>query len=334
MEGDFDKMPRKKAMRGRTPRVSIGLGVYNGEKFLVETLDSILNQTFDDFELVISDNASSDSTEGICRSYAARDPRIRYTRNAANIGLTNNFNRVLDLATGQYFRWASADDLFALRSLEACVKVLDEHPEVVLCYPRTVLIDGDGKFIRNYDDNMNLRSPVVTTRFQHVIENLRLVNIQYGLIRSDVLRRTSLFGAYVGSDMTLIAEIALYGQFWEIPEVLFSRRMHDGATLGLKNKPLGVQEEYWNGTTNRGLDLYYGIHRCHNLKSILRAPVSFSEKLRLACCIGKYVFRSRDVHGKELLHAGGQLLRRLRRTSRSSHREAAEVPSGRSPGGT
>src|SRR2546428_8185883 len=127
----------------RIPRVSIGLGVYNGQVFLNQTLDSILAQTFDDFELIISDNASTDGTEEICREYAARDGRIRYSRNATNIGSNGNFKRVFQLATGEYFRWSAADDLFAPTSLQECVNVLDDHPKVVLCYPRTILIDGN-----------------------------------------------------------------------------------------------------------------------------------------------------------------------------------------------
>src|SRR5207244_8337852 len=122
-------------MTAHIPRVSIGLAVYNGERFLRQTLDSIAAQTFEGFELVISDNASSDSTEEICRTYAARDSRIKYSRNSVNIGGNDNFNRAFRLSSGQYFRWSAADDIFAPTSLEVCVNVLDEHAEVVLCYP-------------------------------------------------------------------------------------------------------------------------------------------------------------------------------------------------------
>src|SRR5260370_35870186 len=106
-----------------TPQVSIGLGVYNGEPFLKDTLDSILAQTFEDFELIISDNASSDHTEEICRNYAARDRRIKYSRNPVNLGLYTNLNEVFRRSFGQYFRWSAADDLFEPTSLEVCVDV-------------------------------------------------------------------------------------------------------------------------------------------------------------------------------------------------------------------
>ena len=93
------------------PRVSIGLPVYNGENFLEFALDSILGQTFQDFELIISDNASTDATESICRRYAAKDSRIRYYRNPNNQGAAQNYNRVFALARGEYFKWAAHDDV-------------------------------------------------------------------------------------------------------------------------------------------------------------------------------------------------------------------------------
>ncbi|HYR84497.1 MAG TPA: glycosyltransferase [Terriglobia bacterium] len=294
------------------PRISIGLGVYNGGKFLRPTLDSIVAQTFGDFELIISDNASTDGTEETCREFAARDTRIRYSRNPTNIGLFNNFNRVFHLSSAQYFRWSSADDLFDRRSLEECVKVLDDHPEVVLCYPKTVLIDGDGRTIRGYDDNLNLRSPDPSARMRSVLRNIGLVNVQYGLIRSSALRRTSLMADYPGSDIVLIAELALHGRFWEIPEQLFFRRMHDGASSALKDRPRESAEKFWNVNPTHGLDLYYWTHRFHNMKSIFRAPISAWEKLRVAYSVGDYIFRSRNAHLKELLRAGSQLVRGLR----------------------
>ena len=114
------------------PRVTIGLPVYNGQNYLVETLESLLAQTYTDFELVISDNASTDRTEAICRQYAAGDARIRYYRNDENIGASANYNRAFELGRGEYFKWAAHDDLLAPTYLERCVEVLDANPDVVL----------------------------------------------------------------------------------------------------------------------------------------------------------------------------------------------------------
>jgi glycosyltransferase involved in cell wall biosynthesis len=92
------------------PVVSIGMPVFNGEKFIRQALDSLLAQTFTDFELIISDNASTDATGSICRIYAEQDSRIRYIRQQENLGALSNFQFVLNEARGEYFMWAACDD--------------------------------------------------------------------------------------------------------------------------------------------------------------------------------------------------------------------------------
>ena len=94
----------------KPPRISIGMPVYNGEQFLAGALDSVLTQDFEDFELIISDNASEDGTQKICLDYAARDRRIRYYRNEMNIGGSRNHSRVFELSAAEYFKWAHYDD--------------------------------------------------------------------------------------------------------------------------------------------------------------------------------------------------------------------------------
>lgn len=108
-----------------SPKVSIGMPVYNGEKYIREALDSLLAQTFTDFELIISDNASTDGTEAICREYVARDLRIRYVRQSENRGAAANFQFVLDESRGDYFMWAAADDSWLPTFLTESVGVLD-----------------------------------------------------------------------------------------------------------------------------------------------------------------------------------------------------------------
>jgi len=127
-------------MTNPNPKVSIGLPVYNGERFLAETIESVLAQTFTDFELIISDNGSSDHTKEICLEYVLRDQRIRCVRSEVNRGASWNYRRVFELSQGKYFRWAPADDLFAPESLAECITTLDANPDAVLCYPKTLLI--------------------------------------------------------------------------------------------------------------------------------------------------------------------------------------------------
>ena len=215
------------------PRVSVGLPVYNGERYIAETLDSILAQTFDDFEVIVCDNASRDRTEEICRVYAARDSRIRYVRNSTNLGAAKNYRLAFELSSGEYFRWANCDDLFAPTSLACCVEVLDREPSTVLVYPRTMLIDEHGQTIGEYEDGLHLQFSRASDRFVQLCLRLGLVNAIYGLIRADVLRKSALIGNFISADMALLAELTLYGKFWEIPDVLFYRRLHPGASSKL-----------------------------------------------------------------------------------------------------
>jgi glycosyltransferase involved in cell wall biosynthesis len=200
--------------------------VFNGENYLDEALDSILAQTYSDFELIISDNASTDRTEEICRAYAARDERVRYFRNETNLGVAKNYNRVFELSSGEYFKWAAHDDLCAPEYLERCVEILDREPDVVLCYPKTSIIDEHGEFVRNHFDGFNLRSAKPHERFRDFLHVHGLCNPIVGLIRARTLERTPLIGSYLSPDRVLLGELALRGKFYEVPERLFFRRDH------------------------------------------------------------------------------------------------------------
>jgi glycosyltransferase involved in cell wall biosynthesis len=215
------------------PPVSIGLPVYNGSAFLAEAIDSILAQTYGDVELVISDNASTDATQDICRDYAARDPRLRYLRQAHNLGAAENYNRVFHESRGRFFRWASHDDLLEPGLIEACVRTLESAgPSVVLCYPRSVLVNERGERLRENDDGMDIREALPRQRLVHVVKSWSLCNAIFGLIRREALVRSGLIRKFVSADVVLLAELALMGQFWEIPEPLFLRRIHDDSSRG------------------------------------------------------------------------------------------------------
>ncbi len=215
------------------PRVSVGMPVFNGERFLAETLDSILAQTFKDLEIVISDNASTDRTEQICRSYAERDPRIRYYRSDVNRGAAWNHNRVFELARGRYFKWQSHDDLCAPELLEVCVSVLDRDPGVVLCFSRTQIIDAEGRPLSKFHvpSMTRMDSPYPHERLHGTICPDHWCFEVYGLGRSEVLRQTPLIASYTGSDRVLLADLALRGRFHEIPTYLFFNREHPSRSV-------------------------------------------------------------------------------------------------------
>jgi glycosyltransferase involved in cell wall biosynthesis len=208
------------------PLISVGMPVYNGENYIEPAIESILNQTFDDFRLIISDNASTDRTEEICHKYTLKDTRIRYFRNQKNLGAAHNFNLVFKLSSSKYFMWAAHDDIYAPNFLSSCIKVLEQNAHVVLCFAKTKFIDEHGILLKDYDYAPVVSSPSPTKRFfQIVLDDYIVVEI-FGLIRSDILRKTPLIGYYAGADKVLLGELALHGPFFEIPEYLFFHREH------------------------------------------------------------------------------------------------------------
>jgi glycosyltransferase involved in cell wall biosynthesis len=229
------------------PFVSIGIPVYNGGKYLGETLDSLLAQTFRNFEIVVSDNASTDETPQICRSYQAKDRRIRYSRSERNIGAAPNFNRVFELSHAPLFHGGSCDDLYDPLFLERCVDALDRDPDAVLSHTRTRLIDDQGEplrvdrerdcYIDRYGDLVMTRQPPdigeaasAAVRFRDVLWHMGWCLPLSGVIRSEALRSTSLYADYFGADKVLLAELALRGRFHEVGEELFAKRVHPGCT--------------------------------------------------------------------------------------------------------
>lgn len=210
------------------PPVTIGLPVYNGERYVAAALDSLLAQSFGDFALLISDNASTDRTAEICRDYAARDSRIAYYRQPRNIGGSGNFNFLLGLARSRYFKWAGSDDVCRPSLLQACVEILEREPRVVLAYSRVDKIGEDGGNLGVFTEGMNLREPAPLARFSRQIQmHGWLAPTQvYGLVRTELLRELGGLGPFPGSDLVLFAAMSLLGEFAEIPEVLAFRRIH------------------------------------------------------------------------------------------------------------
>ena len=207
------------------PRLTIGLPVYNGETYLAESLEALLGQTYKDFELIISDNASTDGTADICQRYAQQDSRVRYIRQPQNIGLAPNHNVVVEQARGELFKWASCDDLYARELIERCIDALDEHPDVVLAHSWSARIDGSGAVTRAYEYPLNTSSARAPERFRSLLFGSG-GDDDYGVIRTEVLRRTAMKESYHHADRTIILELALHGRFYQVPDWLFFRRDH------------------------------------------------------------------------------------------------------------
>lgn len=224
------------------PKVSIGIPVRNGQRYLGRALDSLLAQTFTDFEIIICDNDSSDQTETICREYKARDPRVRYFRNGTNLGPAGNHNKCFNISRGQYFRWHAHDDMCAPTYLEKCVEALDSDPTIVIAYPKTRVIDENDQPLNDYTFHPNTDSADAATRFTELV----LVNHRkhraceiFGLMRSSTLAMTPLQGAYARGDSVLLVRLALLGRFVELPDRLFLSRAH--GTQSMQTLPTTIK---------------------------------------------------------------------------------------------
>ncbi|MGI9534364.1 MAG: glycosyltransferase family 2 protein [Thermodesulfobacteriota bacterium] len=276
-------------MSDNIPKVSIGMPVYNAENYIEQAIDSILDQTYTDFELIISDNASNDRTEEICRSYFKKDNRIRYFRNDINFGASRNFNTVFDLAKGEYFKWAAHDDTIAPDYLSKCVEILENDSTTVFCYTKTKIVnefDGD---IYNYEVEMNnVNSDQPHRRFGDLILISHWGIEIFGLFRTRELRKTKLIASYPGSDRTLMAEISLLGRFHEIPEHLFFSRDHSGRSV--RNGSVHSRMNWFdtsksNQTVFPHWRLYSELFRC-----VKASTINWTQKGYCYLSMGKWLF--------------------------------------------
>lgn len=276
-------------MTAVTP-VSIGLPVYNGDCYLAETLDSLLSQTYTDFTLIIADNASTDGTKEICREYARRDERIRYVRSPENLGAAANFNRAFRLSSSAYFKWAAHDDLCAPEYLERCVSVLDARPEVAVCHTLTSIIDRDGNYLRDYDDQLDFRVSLPHERFRtYLLRKAREWNAIFGVMRAEVLARTPLMGRYASADQVLLGELILRGALYQVPERLFFRRDHPENHW--RANPTSRDRAVWFDPSNRGrrqLPVTWK-HYWEYLRATRRAQLDSSNTIRCFLTLQKWL---------------------------------------------
>lgn len=214
------------SQHARAPRLSVGLPVRNGENFLEAALESIRSQTFDDFEVIVADNASTDATAAICSAYAACDERIRYVRNPRDLGAAGNHNLVLEQATGAYFKWQAHDDVCRPEFFERCVAALDANPAAVGAYPCALDIDTDDSAIGKWPSRPALAAPDASTRFAEVLRTSKEPMPVFGVLRTTAVRELGGLGAYPSSDRVLVCALSLRGPLLEIPAFLLHHREH------------------------------------------------------------------------------------------------------------
>lgn len=263
------------------PLVSIGLPVFNGERFLAESLDSLCSQSFSDFEIIISDNASEDGTRGISQTYARRDSRIRYFRQVENFGAAFNYNFVFKKSSGKYFKWASHDDRCDPDFLLETTSALQKDTDACLAYTDVVNIDVYGNVIDRLEQDVGIDNHSAVERLRAFFRYYhygREANAVFGLVRRDSLARTGLIGAYPSSDIVLLANLALLGKWVHVPRLLFFRRYHDD--MSIKANPTILERARWFDTsiTSHREGKLLRLFKEH-LRVIGHARLGFSEKV-------------------------------------------------------
>jgi glycosyltransferase involved in cell wall biosynthesis len=264
----------------RPPRVTIAIPVYNGERHLGAAIESILAQTFSDFELIVCDNASTDSTPQIVADFAARDRRVRHQRNPTNIGLLANFNLAFRLGTqSPYFKWAAVDDLCAPTLVEECVRVLDAEPGVVLCHSRTTIIGADGSILYPHPhDGLDTDVADPAARFAELIRVYHWCVAQFGVMRVGAVDGSTPFRRHAHADRVFLAQLALSGRIHELPEALFFFRRHEQASA-LASRP---HRYAWAlRPESRGRPVFPSWRLLYELvRAVDRAPITAAEKAR------------------------------------------------------
>lgn len=278
--------------------------VYNGEATLRAAIGSILAQTFRDFELIIVDNGSTDGTWRICEEYVQADNRVRYFRNPRNLGVCENYNEVFRHARAPFFKWASANDVCHPDLLGHCLDTLRRRDTVVLAHPCTCIIDDAGGK-QEFHEDLDLRQPDPAVRFRLLLERMRLNNMMNGVLRAEVLRGTPLHRPFFGSDISLMAEVALHGEIAQIPEYLFFRRMNRNSATKLRSES-EIAEFYRPGSRRTPLFSLWRLHG-HLIGAVRRAPIGLRSRLRLFT----YIVRRMVWQRGDLLAEIREGLRRL-----------------------
>jgi glycosyltransferase involved in cell wall biosynthesis len=289
------------------PLVAVGLPVYNGEKFLAAAIDSVLQQTFADFELIISDNASTDCTQRICHEYAARDPRIRYSRVPENRGVIWNHNQVLRLSASPYFLWFCHDDVLAPTYIERCLAVLKGDDSIVLSFSRWVDIDESGRPTARKRDPVQIDSRDPVRRFSQAIPPHHSCEAGCGLIRSETLRKMPVFGRFADYDRVWLAELALHGRFLQLPEVLFFHREHAGRPTNLFRD--SFERTFWLDPKTTSKLVFPNFRMLGEyIVATSRAPLSWHQRMGCRFALLKWAKLNRGLLAHDLRVAGRKVL--------------------------
>lgn len=289
--------------------VFIGMPVHNGDAFLSVALESLLAQTYRDFTVLVSDNASTDSTKEICAAFSRRDARILYHRHERNLGAAPNFNYCVRQANGKYFKWMAHDDICLPTYLERCVAVLEADPSVVLAHSRTRHMDGEGRLGGAYQQELNIDCDDPALRFARAMALDHGCVSVFGVMRLDVLKQTPMIAPFVGSDRSLLAEIALHGRFETVPEELFRWRDHPARSVRLDRRQ---RISWFHADVRPTWSSLFVRQLLANQSAVVRAPVTASTRRRAFASTIRWILRYRKNLVLDVRRVAGGALRSAR----------------------
>ena len=303
--GDEDQMDTRVEA---VPAVSICLPVFNGENFVVIAIESMLAQTFDDFELIITDNASTDRTEEICRKFADVDPRVRYYRNERNVGGARNQAIAVQLSRGRYVRLSAHDDKIAPTHIEECVAILEERPDVVIAFTRTIVINEVGAEVSQYRATRGT-ADTPSRRFRELIFRDHNCDAVYGVMRGDILRRVRPEENFTDSDKVFLCRLAFHGPFVSIDRPLFYKRFHPKNWVGNWRDRMA----WYNPDAKGKVTFPHWLELFSFCSAVVTAPISLLERLRCGATVVHWVIRHAPNLAKDLFVAAASFFPRARR---------------------
>jgi glycosyltransferase involved in cell wall biosynthesis len=285
------------------------LPVFNGESYVRKAIEAHLAQSYGDFELIISDNASTDSTAAICDEYARIDSRVRVVRQHVNCGVNLNHMKVFAIAQGEFFRWAAVDDIPSADLLDHAITLLDQDPALVVYVPDTANIDESGTLTRRLERTLDLRSASAIERVAGVLSNEYQMVFGQGLMRRSTLLSTSCRWNYFGWDFILLHELALRGQFCNVEGPLLYRRLHAGSAARATRKIAEVRR--WVDPTVRSrILLPHWKWTWERVRAVLSCTLPIRDRLKLLSLVGRHARWDRAALKRDVVMAVKSLLRR------------------------
>ncbi|MEX2624531.1 MAG: glycosyltransferase family 2 protein [Acidimicrobiia bacterium] len=299
-----------------SPPIAVGIPVYNGGNYLAEAIASLRAQIFGDFRLIISDNASTDNTEDICRQAARDDPRIEYHRQPTNLGAPANYNFTVARSQSEFFMWHAHDDLRAPAFLGLAYEAFRADANASLVFSKAARIGPHGEERGMMPRSDDLLSPLPYRRLRAVIVSPQSPLMIFGLIRRSVLESTWGHGAFKGADRVLAAELVLLGAPIELPEVLFFNRDHPGRYTRL-SRDKRSKSAWWDPATAHKISLPRWKGVGGYLRAVHRHPLSAPDRLRSYLAVGQSLFANDLYIGRQLARDANDAMSALGQSVRS-----------------